>query len=407
MIIVLLCYVAFGAAVHMPLLSLSFIDALYFTVVCMETVGEFPLTAVNDMRGLILRDGLGFGDINPQTPGARAFSSIYTAAGILILAMAIGLIREALLEAIQRSLYARIRRARKRRIMTRWLGAVRWRLENAHLPVWVLVGEEEDSPWPREMERRNGRWRRIWWRWSGTIRDYMPTRHHDDDLAIELSTRDDGRRMRLNLRALSEAQLQAAAMEAGAPLRQLLPEHPHHLDHRDHQAYDLDGGPEPTSPTHHRMGKMISVLGNFAYAFSVGQHPSRMMDEGDVQAINGARTRLDDDDGFSGGLTLVELEREERRLFALRITAAFVLFFTFWLVRYLVHSSETCAHARNSFRSGWIGNFHCHGGMVLRFSFVFLYVLETPFPNFLNTGCRLYHFQYCGLWCGVLVAVEI
>jgi potassium channel subfamily K len=39
-IIVLLCYVAFGAAVHTALLSLSFIDALYFTVVCIETVGE-------------------------------------------------------------------------------------------------------------------------------------------------------------------------------------------------------------------------------------------------------------------------------------------------------------------------------------------------------------------------------
>jgi potassium channel subfamily K len=38
-IIVLLCYIAFGAVVHTVLLQLSFIDALYFTVVCIETVG--------------------------------------------------------------------------------------------------------------------------------------------------------------------------------------------------------------------------------------------------------------------------------------------------------------------------------------------------------------------------------
>jgi potassium channel subfamily K len=40
MIIALLGYIAFGAAIHMALISLSYIDALYFTVVCIETIGK-------------------------------------------------------------------------------------------------------------------------------------------------------------------------------------------------------------------------------------------------------------------------------------------------------------------------------------------------------------------------------
>lgn len=217
--------------------------------------------------------------------------------------------------------------------MARWLGAVKWRLENARLPLWIPVDEDEDSQWPREMELGNGRWRRIWCRCSDAMKGYMLTRHNDNDMAIELQPRSNGRRMRLNLRALSEAQLQAAAMEAGAPLQELLPQHPDHYDHRDHHDYELDGGPQPISPTHHRLGRMISVLGNFAFAVSIGQDLSRVTNGGESQSDTRARPRsYGSEDSGAGSLTLVELEREEKRMFAIRIAIALCIFFTFWLV---------------------------------------------------------------------------
>lgn len=300
-IIVLLCYVALGAAVHAPLLSISFVNALYFTVVCIETVG--------------------FGDIDPKTPGARIFSSLFTTGGIVILAVAIGLIREALLEAIQANLYARIRRARKQRIIRKWKSAVQWRLENAQLPVWVPVHRaENDLRWPREMEIKNGRWRRFWWRFF---------RHGDSGNGERgLAPAHSAKRMRLNLMALSEAQLQAAAMEAGAPLPELLPHHPYFND----RSYSSYGGPEVISPTHHRLGHMTSVLRNFAYAVSIGQSPSTVGDSGEVSSSDsGTGSRIEGHGNSADGLTDVELEREERRMFAIRITFALGLFLAFWL----------------------------------------------------------------------------
>ncbi|KAF9446440.1 voltage-gated potassium channel [Macrolepiota fuliginosa MF-IS2] len=312
LIIGLLCYVAFGAAVHTSLLSLSFIDALYFTVVCIETVG--------------------FGDINPQTVGARFFSSIYTAIGILILAVTIGFIREAILEAIQNSMRTQIRRARKRRIMNRWHEAVKWRLRNARLPLWAPVDEDEESQWPNQMGLGNGRWKRIWYRWSDVVKGYARI-GRSDDITVGFRSSVSGRWMRLNLRALSETQLQAAAMEAGAPLQEFLPQHPDHQDHQDHHDYDWGWGPEPTSPTQHRLGRMIAVLGNFAYAMSVGQDASRMVSSGENQpdTVDQPRTH-GNEDSSTGSLTPVELEQMERRLFAIRVAIALSLFFTFWLV---------------------------------------------------------------------------
>ncbi|KXN80933.1 Outward-rectifier potassium channel TOK1, partial [Leucoagaricus sp. SymC.cos] len=301
-IIVLLCYIAFGAAVHTSLLSLRFIDALYFTVVCIETVGNTPSHTISDMN---------IGDIDPQTKGARVFSFGYTAVWILILAIAIGLIREALLEAIQLNLYVRIRRARKQRVMNRWIIAVKWRLNNARLPIWVPADPTTSSgPVKWRLKTKDG----------GVFGGDWPNPHRP-------------RRMRLNIRALSEAQLQATAMEAGAPLSELLPRHPDHHDHHNHPEYSLDGGPDPISPTHHRVGRMISVLGNFAYAVSIGQSPARAADsEAESPLDNGSQSRSEFRDDSGTGLTIVELEREERRMFVVRITIALGLFSTFWLV---------------------------------------------------------------------------
>lgn len=226
-------------------------------------------------------------------------------------------------------------------MMQRWLRAVKWRLQNVNLPIWVPIDEDEEIECPREMELGNGRWKRIWWRWSNRIKGYIPTtrlRATESD-SSDLMMRDpkwrgQRGRMRLNLRALGEAQLQAAAMEAGAPLQDILPQHPNHLDHYGHHDYNLDGGPEPISPTHHRLGRMIAVLGNFAYAVSAGQTPSRQeFDEGGDQSNDGIFPPLGRHTGsISAELTVAELEQEEKRMSTIRLAIAFTLFFTFWLV---------------------------------------------------------------------------
>jgi potassium channel subfamily K len=138
--------------------------------------------------------------------------------------------------------------------------------------------------------------------------------------------------MRLNLRALTEAQLQAAAMEAGAPLKDLLPDNFH--SRTQHELYEYVGGGQAatTAPTHYRMGMMINLLGNFAYSFSIGQHgSSRSVDGSDVGRVDSNQTESGGDDLT---MTMDELQMEEKRYFMVRIAAALVLFFTFWLVRY-------------------------------------------------------------------------
>lgn len=277
---------------------------------------------------------LGLGDITPHTPGARIFTSLYTAAGIVIIAINIGLIRESLLEVIRHNMYARIHRRRKRRIKYRWEIALKWRLEHAGLPIWIPISKEEE----REEEEAEaeaeeyhhypgatgptGKWRN--WRplnaiWLHTLRGLR-------NLKTRRSYKK--RHMRLNLRGLTDAQLQAAAMEAGAPLKELLPAYFHSRTH--HEVYGYVGGEQAmrTTPTHYRMGMMITLLGDFAYSFTMGQHGSsrRIKDDYPGQLDNA------DDESGGDGLALDEPQMEERRHFVARIVAALACFFTFWLV---------------------------------------------------------------------------
>ncbi|XP_006463688.1 hypothetical protein AGABI2DRAFT_120496 [Agaricus bisporus var. bisporus H97] len=313
----LLCYIAFGAAIHLALISLSYIDALYFTVVSILTVG--------------------LGDITPRTPGARIFTSLYTAAGIVIIAINIGLIRESLLEVIRHNMYARIHRRRKRRIKYRWEIALKWRLEHAGLPIWIPISKEEEREEEEAEEYHHysgatgptGKWKN--WRplnaiWLHTLRGLR-------NLKTRRSYKK--RHMRLNLRGLTDAQLQAAAMEAGAPLKELLPAYFHSRTH--HEVYGYVGGEQAmrTTPTHYRMGMMITLLGDFAYSFTMGQHGSsrRIKDDYPGQLENA------DDESGGDGLALDEPQMEERRHFVARIVAALACFFTFWLVGSAIFSA--------------------------------------------------------------------
>ena len=68
----------------------------------------------------------------------------------------------------------------------------------------------------------------------------------------------------LNLIALTRAQLEAAALEAGAPLADLLPSG---HETSENGTGNVDTQPQPRL-THTRIGGMVSLLGQFAVAFA-------------------------------------------------------------------------------------------------------------------------------------------
>lgn len=258
----------------------------------------------------------------------------------MIVAINIGLIHDSLSEAIRNNFYARLRKKWKKRVKDRWEAALKWRLEQAGVPVCIAVDEneeereeEEEEEEAEEEERRfNGTLRKFWRRSVRAIRLHSIKRLHQ----LKLRRDPSWRRMELNLQALTDAQLQAAAMEAGAPLKELLPKR--FRARTGHELFEYFGSGQAanTAPTHYRMGMMINLLGSFAYSYSLGQqHESPRREECDVRQQDNNLVDVKDASG-TGGLimTLDELKLEEKRYFIVRIVAALAVFFTFWLVRY-------------------------------------------------------------------------
>ncbi|EDR12585.1 tandem pore domain K+ channel [Laccaria bicolor S238N-H82] len=304
-VIVLLCYIALGALVLSVMMKLNFIDALYLAVVSIETIG--------------------FGDLHPSSTASRVVICFYITFGILNLALAVALSREAVLEAVAINLQKRIRgirtRDRERRINHRWRGAVKWRLRAKRLPIWVEEERNDDEWWKAFCLRSR----------NDTTWKY---------------THGGPRHKRLNVEALSLAQLEAAAMEAGAPLASLLPPN-FRLSDEDNAA----GGWHPSEPvgggggtggsplTHIRLGRMLALLGNFALAMGHGEHVDHIHteeeedsyddheDSGSYHGVPLTYTMTMDPDVFDA-----TVEAEEETAFYARLSAAFLLFFMFWLV---------------------------------------------------------------------------
>lgn len=188
MLIILFVYIAFGSLVNSFLLSLSFINALYFTVTTIETIG--------------------FGDIVPDTPGSRIFICFYAAVGIVNLAVVVGMVQETVREGLHIGYFRRLqdirerRRAaqRRRNAERRWRSAVIWRLRDKGAKVWVRKCRSTPNSFWAKVKRRF---------FSAAERIPHPLDHF--------------RGKRLNLEALTHAELKAAAMEAGVPLDTLLP----------------------------------------------------------------------------------------------------------------------------------------------------------------------------------------
>ena len=169
---------------------------------------------------------------------------------------------------------------------------------------------------------------------------------------------------RLNLEALTDADLLAAALEAGAPLCKLVPEalrtnrNPPSADHRPITIEHGQGVPTSMSLTHARLGGMLTVLGNFAMAVTPGANADAAEENPDATAMSGVvneeETNDDDheaisdhppesashrvpltmtatmhDDDHSMEATLAD---DAKHLFYTRLGIALLLFLAFWVV---------------------------------------------------------------------------
>jgi len=241
---------------------------------------------------------------------------IYVTFGIINLALAVALSREAIMEAVSVNLQARMRAIRvhdrERRINLRWRKAVKWRLKAKRLPVWV-ADKSMDRWW--NILCLKGKTEATW--------KYTPG----------------PRRKRLNIEGLTLAQLEAAALEAGAPLVNLLPAG--YSPRVGGVAFDT--GQEPLTYVH--IGGMIAMLGRFALAMghSSGGNP-------DTPAFPDADDEEQDDSEGGGGrshgvpftrsttmepdLFEATVEAEEKAAFYARLAFAFGLFLLFWMASF-------------------------------------------------------------------------
>jgi len=202
----LLVYMAFGALVNSFLISLNFIDALYFTVVSIETVG--------------------FGDIVPDNTGSRVFICFYIVFGILNLGVAVGVARETIFEQLQISYQKRLAKIRQnhqdhRRLRAqerKWQRAVEWRLKEIPAEIWI-PDLEEDSDSTVDRAKEESKWVRI--PFVGRV-FHINFKHHEHHKLFRERGEIRGIAYghpgtHLNVEALSRVQLEAAAVEAGIP----------------------------------------------------------------------------------------------------------------------------------------------------------------------------------------------
>lgn len=361
--IILFCYICLGALVNSLMQHLSFINGLYFTVVSIETIG--------------------LGDIVPTTTATRVVVLVYSVVGILTLGVAIGMCRETIVEGMEVGYRRRIKSVRerrkegrrRRRVENRWRRGVEWRLRQMRVPVWVqddlcggvkTIGRRRSGP--REAPGRAG-FLEVVTEWmglkSGKVPGHSRIMHGPPG-------------MRLNLEALSRAQLEASALEAGVPLATLIPsgfvaaddvpvtstdsgsssgwaQHP--------LAQHIENAFRPTEArtmTHARIGAISLILTRFAFAathnhtpppppaprgnggVAFTRHESIFAGETIEASDNAyaARFGLGDDvaSSWDHDYDFRSVAHMEKKAFYAKLTIAWSLFLVFWTVSITIHS---------------------------------------------------------------------
>ena len=318
------------------------------------------------------------------------FSCFYIAGGILNLALALGLARDAILESSVLELQHRLKvRQRERRLRSRWRAAVRWRLREQGHPMWVHNHRHEH--FARHVRGNH------WYDWIMRIRDkifrYAPTDSEDPAWKLQYGPR----HKRLNVEALTYGDLHAAALETGAPLSRLVPEEirvPRQsptigspLSQRPTMEH-VQGLPDSMSLTRFRLGGMLGVMGNFAGAVAYGASESPFdadvvgnLDVQDNMTQPNNTTLPDERDRIYNGnedqqmgevptsptghvsltttATIHEddvsmeesLEEDAKYLFYTRLSIALLLFLVFWMVSHYQHLSAS-RKRRNILQAG-------------------------------------------------------
>ena len=343
----------------------------------------------------------GFGDIRPTDTASQVFVSLYICGGTLNLTLAVALSREALLEGVAAGFRERVKKLRaqqrNRRIQERWKAAVKWRLQSRNLPLWVV----DD----RVAESRHGsrHYHNHWWT---SVKQVCSLRRK------RLSRLEEGlpcygpNSKHLNLNALTQAQLEAAALEAGAPLADILP------SRLETPVDDAGNQPQPLL-THMQIGGMVSLLGQFAVSFvhshvnddtqTATSHDDTYvsLDERPVREKLGVpftRTlTFQDEDSF-----LETLKSEERTAFIARLSLAWLLFIIFWVVR--TSSAYFLSLGDNRFfqfiKAGAV-IFMMTEGWAFGTSIYFCNHLTACFfffDHFSDTILRFHHFQHGRIW---------
>ena len=278
---------------------------------------------------------LGFGDIRPTSTGSQIFVSFYISGGTLNLTLAVALSREALLEGVAAGFRERVKKLRaqqrSRRIQERWEAAVKWRLQSKNLPLWKV--DDRVSEFRHDSRHHLNHW------WTSVKQVFSLRRKRLSRMGEGLPCyASNGKH--LNLDALTIAQLEAAALEAGAPLADILPSR---LETPiDDAEGNVDVQPQPLL-THMQIGGMVSLLGQFAVAFThshvndITQTTTNQDDTQDSLDDRPGRERLgvpftrtltvQDEESF-----LEVLKAEERSAFIVRLSIAWLLFIVFWVV---------------------------------------------------------------------------
>ena len=363
----------FGSLVQSFMLEITFIDSLYFSVVSIETIGEHEiLRRTNFVFSFsCLGVNIGFGDIRPTDTASRVFVSLYSTGGILNLTLAIALSREALLESATDGLRERAKKLRtqqrNRRIQERWKAAVEWRLQSSNLPIWIV----DDRIEPRHDSRHHYN---HWWTSVKQVCSLRMKRSSRMERMEEGLPRYPHKSKHLNLDALTEAQLEAAALEAGAPLADILPSR---FDTPVDDTENVDIQPPPLL-THMQIGGMVSLLGQFAIShthsqvFEDTQTATSTNHDDTEESIDERTVREKLEVPFTRTLTIPDeesfletLKSEERSAFIVRLSLAWLLFIIFWMVctssacfcyseitGFLIYKGW-CAHLREDRRMGF------------------------------------------------------
>lgn len=247
--------------------GLSFIDGLYFTTVTIETIG--------------------FGDIVPQSTGARIFVCCFSAIGVINLGVAVGMTRETVLEGLEvgyrrrvRSVQERRRAGRRfRRWERRWRKAVEWRLKEQGLPVWISdhVARGGDMVGSGYIY------------WAKRSLEALGSRGRESHLDV---TRRRPHRKHLNIEALSPDQLEASALEAGVPLQMFLEPTTSAPGQTDSRPLATVWPNAMRTPTHSQVGRMAAMMTRFAVAVT-GRHINMHTALNGVENTHAIQTELE------------------------------------------------------------------------------------------------------------------